>query len=196
VPPTDQPRHRLVRSPDRRRSASAAVRGGELVLRVPAGLAPDDERELAGRVLAKVVRRADDAAVPAGPPPSVPARDTRARPGPRGDRLLVARADAVADRFLGGVRATRVSWSHRMQSRWGSCTVPSARVRISSRVSVAPDEVLDHLLLHELAHLRETGHGTAFRRLVAQDPAGPAADAWFHHLEVHTLRRALGRSDA
>ena len=196
MPATDPPRHRLVRSPDRRRSASAAVRDGEVVLRVPAGLPPEGERELAERVLAKVVRRAADPTVPPGPPTTVPARDTRARPGPRGDRLLVARADAVADRFLGGVRAARVSWSHRMQSRWGSCTVPSARIRISARVAVAPDAVLDHLLLHELAHLRESGHGSAFRRLVAQDPAGPAADAWFHHLEVHTLRRALGHADA
>lgn len=181
----------VVRSGRRRRSAAATVRDGRLEVRVPAGLARSDESALVDRLVARVRARAQDAAVPDGPPPTVAARDTRGPRGPRGHLALVARADAVADRHLDGLRAERVTWSHRMQSRWGSCTPARGAVRVSSRLACAPDEVLDHLLLHELAHLVERGHGPAFRALVARDPHHGAADRWLAHAERHALREAL-----
>jgi hypothetical protein len=184
---------RIVRSTRRVRTAQAAVRDGGVEVRVPAGLDPDEEAELVGRVVARLHARASGLDVPPGPPATVASRPTRQPRGPRGDPALVARADAVADRWLGGVRAQQVTWSHRMRTRWASCTPAHAAVRVSHRLGVAPDHVLDNVLLHELAHLLERGHGPAFRRLMARDPRSDEARSWLDHLQRHELREALGR---
>lgn len=87
-----------------------------------------------------------------------------------GDAELRARADRLADRYLDGVRASDVRWSPRMQHRWGSCTPATGQIRISDRLAVVPDLVLDYVLVHELAHLLVTGHPPRFHALVARYP--------------------------
>ncbi len=55
-------------------------------------------------------------------------------------------------------------------SRWGSCS-SLRNLNFNWRIIMAPDEVIDYLLIHELAHLKEMNHSTAFWKLVAQyDP--------------------------
>lgn len=184
----------VVRSAARRRTTSASVRGGRIVVRVPAHLAAAAEAEAVDNLL----RRLHDRAL--APPRATPlprrvaARWTRRAPGPRGDQLLVVRADAVAGLWLAQerVRAASVDWSHRMFTRWASCTTPPGRIRISHRVADAPDEVLDVLLLHELAHIVHDGHGPAFKALVARHPATADVDAWLARRTHEELRAALG----
>ncbi|MGI9401156.1 MAG: M48 family metallopeptidase [Rhizobiaceae bacterium] len=50
-------------------------------------------------------------------------------------------------------------------SRWGSCST-TRTLSFSWRIVMAPPEVLDYLAAHEVAHLREMNHGTAFWDLV------------------------------
>jgi predicted metal-dependent hydrolase len=52
------------------------------------------------------------------------------------------------------------------RSRWGSCS-KSGSIRISSRLLLAPPEVLDYVVIHELAHLREFNHSQHFWKLVS-----------------------------
>ncbi|HDZ75651.1 MAG TPA: M48 family peptidase, partial [Aurantimonas coralicida] len=47
------------------------------------------------------------------------------------------------------------------KSRWGSCTI-DRRLAFSWRIVMAPPEVLDYLVAHEVAHFREMNHGPAF----------------------------------
>lgn len=159
---------------------------------MPAHLRRAEEDELVADLVARAWARATAGDVPPGPPPTTARRATRGPVGPRGDVLLVARADAVAARWLPGTVARRVAWSHRMQRRWASCTPATAHVRVSHRLADAPDAVLDSILLHELAHLHEAGHGPAFRALVAVDPSSAAATAWLAHRSRHELRVAVG----
>jgi predicted metal-dependent hydrolase len=60
-------------------------------------------------------------------------------------------------------------------SRWGSCS--SARsLSFSWRLILAPDFVLDYVVAHEVAHLREMNHGPRFWahvRTLIGDPAAP-----------------------
>jgi predicted metal-dependent hydrolase len=51
-------------------------------------------------------------------------------------------------------------------SRWGSCS-SSGTIAYSWRVIMAPPFVLDYLVAHEVAHLREMNHSPRFWRLVA-----------------------------
>ena len=47
------------------------------------------------------------------------------------------------------------------RSRWGSCS-GAGTLSYSWRVILAPDEVLDYLAAHEVAHLREMNHSARF----------------------------------
>jgi predicted metal-dependent hydrolase len=63
-----------------------------------------------------------------------------------------------------GVRPKRITIRD-TSSRWGSCS--SARsLSFSWRLILAPPAVLDYVVGHEVAHLREMNHGPRFWRLV------------------------------
>jgi len=63
------------------------------------------------------------------------------------------------DRSIGrlGFRDTR--------SRWGSCA-PGGHLNFSWRLIMAPEFVLDYVVAHEVAHLKEANHGANFWCLV------------------------------
>ena len=145
------PELELVRSTKRRRTVTAYARDGVVVVQLPAGLPRAEELRLVRRMVERVTRTRDAAA--AG-----------------GDAELTARAHALADRWLDGVRPTSVSWSDRMGRRHGSCTSIDRTIRISRRLAGCPSYVLDYVLVHELAHLVVPGHGAAFWELVERYP--------------------------
>lgn len=53
------------------------------------------------------------------------------------------------------------------RSRWGSCT-SAGNIMLSWRLILAPEEVLDYVAAHEVAHLAEMNHGPAFWRTVGR----------------------------
>ena len=63
-----------------------------------------------------------------------------------------------------GVRVATIRLSD-PASRWGSCS-SSGTIAYSWRIIMAPPEVLDYLVAHEVAHLREMNHSPRFWRLV------------------------------
>jgi predicted metal-dependent hydrolase len=65
-----------------------------------------------------------------------------------------------------GVRASAVRLKDTV-SRWGSCTA-AGELSFSWRVILAPPFVLDYLVAHEVAHLREMNHSARFWRCVAE----------------------------
>jgi predicted metal-dependent hydrolase len=56
------------------------------------------------------------------------------------------------------------------RTRWGSCTAQN-HVRLNWRLMLLPPEILDAVVVHELAHIREKNHSRRFWMLVSQfDP--------------------------
>jgi len=82
-------------------------------------------------------------------------------------RLFAARIDKPIARI--GVRDTK--------SRWGSCSSKGA-LSFSWRLVLMPENVVDYVVAHEVAHLVEMNHGPRFWQLVrtlTPDPAAPRA---------------------
>ncbi len=52
-------------------------------------------------------------------------------------------------------------------SNWGSCS-PEGNIHLSTRLLFAPEEVIDYVCIHELAHLKEKNHSKNFWSLVKQ----------------------------
>ena len=69
-------------------------------------------------------------------------------------------------------------WVGNQRARWGSCTPLDGTIRLSDRMRDMPAYVVDAVLLHELAHLIEAGHGADFWALVTPFPDHERATAY------------------
>ncbi|TIN28843.1 MAG: M48 family metallopeptidase [Mesorhizobium sp.] len=65
-----------------------------------------------------------------------------------------------------GKRAKAVRFKD-TSSRWGSCT-SEGNLSFSWRIMMAPSPVINYLVAHEVAHLREMNHGPKFWKLCEQ----------------------------
>ncbi|MEM9638697.1 MAG: SprT family zinc-dependent metalloprotease [Pseudomonadota bacterium] len=76
------------------------------------------------------------------------------------------------------------------RSRWGSCTA-EGRLMYSWRLILAPPDVLDYVVAHEVAHLAEMNHSPAFWAQVTRiygDYAGPRTWLRTHGGDLHRYR--------
>lgn len=103
-------------------------------------------------------------------------------------RDAIERRVAVRSRDLGVEPASLAIRDQR--SRWGSASRNGA-VSFNWRLILAPAAILDYVVVHELAHLRQFGHGPRFWGLVRDlVPDTQAARKWLRTHEPD-LRRAL-----
>ena len=101
------------------------------------------------------------------------AKERRRRPA---DDDLMARAHELSRRYFAGrARPRSVAWVSNQNHRWGSCTPSEGTIRLSARLQGMPVWVVDYVLVHELAHLLESGHGQRFWQLVAAYPKAERA---------------------
>ena len=64
-----------------------------------------------------------------------------------------------------GVKAGEIAYRN-MRSRWGSCKPSTGRICINTRLSLYAPECLEYVVVHELCHLLERGHGPRFYELM------------------------------
>lgn len=159
---------RLVRSTARTRTVSAAWREGRLQVNVPARLSAAQERTWIARMVERVGARGGTGPSSGGPGsgPGTRAPDAGGHP----DALMDWARRLAAEHLDGRASPSAVTWSSRQQRRWGSCTPSRGTIRLSARLRGMPEWVVAAVLVHELAHLLESGHGPAFRRLVDRFP--------------------------
>lgn len=170
----------LVRRSSRRtRTVSITRRDGDLVVSVPARMTRRETDRWVQRMIEDLARK-----------------EAATTGQAVGDADLLARAQHLAERYLEGrARPRRVVWSTRQGQRWGSCTAADASLRISSRLRDMPGWVLDSVLVHELAHLLEHGHGPAFRELVERYPHTVRAEGFLDGV-TYAQARAAGPAAA
>ena len=134
----------VLRSARRRKTVSARQVGDVLRVSIPAWMNRAEEERWVATMLERFERSRATAALD-----------------------VEARAAGLAARYRLPVPAS-VRWVENQHARWGSCTPADRSIRISSRLTDVPVWVLDYVLVHELAHLVEAGHGAAFRALVGR----------------------------
>jgi predicted metal-dependent hydrolase len=94
------------------------------------------------------------------------------REAKRDIEALVAKHTASVGRPAKAIRFKDTS------SRWGSCTADGS-LSFSWRIMMAPPTVIDYLVAHEVAHLREMNHGPKFWALCRElCPRTEEARAW------------------
>ena len=102
-------------------------------------------------------------------------RDVYAQPGADGQlqagrsedeakRILQGRLPTLLDRWVPvvGRRPERISL-RKMKTRWGSCTPATGSIRLNTDLAWLDSDLLEYVLVHELTHLYEHGHGPGFR---------------------------------
>ncbi len=143
---------------------SAYREGDRVVVLIPDRFTAAEEQEWVGRMVARVT----------GP------RRPRA-----GDAELAARARELSARYLAGAPQPRsVRWVPQMRTRWASCTPADGTIRLSRQLREVPAWVRDYVLLHELAHLLEAGHGPRFWQLLATYPRTERARGYLDGLSA------------
>lgn len=64
------------------------------------------------------------------------------------------------------------------KTRWGSCS-HNRNINISTRLLLAPEEILDYVCIHELAHLKEHNHSPVFWKIIEViDPNHKDKNKW------------------
>jgi len=136
----------VVRSARRRKTVSAREVNGVIRVSIPARMSKAEERRHVAELVARLERRRASAGID-----------------------LVERARVLAAR-LRLPRPDSIRWVDNQGRRWGSCTPSDGTIRLSSRLARFPPWVVDYVIVHELAHLAETGHTAQFWALVNRYP--------------------------
>lgn len=144
----------VIRSAKRRKTAQARMVDGRLEVRIPARSSKAEERRLV-----EVFRRRYE------------------RAGTSAQLDLTARAKKLAKQHDLPV-PTEIRWVTNQAHRWGSCTPSTGVIRISDRMAGFPPWVVDHVIVHELAHLVERHHGPAFQALADRYPLAERAEGY------------------
>lgn len=53
-----------------------------------------------------------------------------------------------------------------MRTRWGTCNIKNRRIWINLELAKKPPQHLEYVIVHEIMHLVERGHGPFFQRLM------------------------------
>jgi len=134
----------IVRSPRRRKTVSAELRGGVVRVHVPSWMAAAEVDRHVAELVPRLERRWRSSHVD-----------------------LPARAAELAARYRLPA-PTSVVWAENQRRQWGSCNVHTGEIRLSMRLADYPGWVVDYVLVHELAHLVHADHSPAFKALVAR----------------------------
>jgi predicted metal-dependent hydrolase len=147
------------RSKRRRRTVSAYRDGDRIVVLIPASLSRREEAEWVRTMVQRIERS-----------------ERRRR---LSDDDLMERAWDLSNRYLGGLAVPEsVRWVDNQNTRWGSCTPGDRTIRLSARMRAMPGWVIDYVLVHELAHLLESGHDAAFWAWVDRYPRADKAKGY------------------
>jgi len=163
---------KVIRSQRRHRTVEARLEAGVLVVRVPARISEAELNSLIEKLKAKLQQR-------------------QRRRQYQSDTDLEARARELSRRYFGGQLTWQsIRYATNQNRRFGSCTASQGTIRISHRVQSMPAWVQDYVIMHELAHLLEPNHSSAFWELVQRYPKAERARGYLIAVSLESDEQA------
>jgi len=157
------PEVEIQRSKKRRKTCTAFLQGGKIIVQVPARMSQREVDLTVAELVARIKRREQVAVDP--------------------NLLMKRAADLVSKHLDKDIIATHrvpvtIRWVTNQNSRWGSCTPGNGAIRLSHRLQSMPQYVQDAVLFHELIHLVVLRHNAQFYELVNRYPEMERANAY------------------
>ncbi len=91
------------------------------------------------------------------------------------EEILLAKTAAYAK--IIGIKPGKITVKS-FKSRWGSCSI-NGDLQYNWRIVMAPDEIINYLVVHELCHILHHNHSPSYWRTVAQfHPEYKESRAW------------------
>ena len=172
--------YRVIRS-DRRTLALEITRDGELLVRAP--------RRVTDRQIQGFVQKHNDWLRKHYRPksPVVPFSDEEAEQIKQKARTLFP---LLVDEWAARMGVVHTGVTVRMQhTRWGSCSGKN-HINLNALLVLFPTQVLDYVIVHELAHCFEHNHSARFWKLVETNmPDYKQAKQWLKEYGVEFSRR-------
>ncbi|HWI66491.1 MAG TPA: M48 family metallopeptidase [Symbiobacteriaceae bacterium] len=149
-----------------KQNSSGVIKDGEMVLYISSRLPRVEQQRHIEILKARLAPRLERARAMAlqttevGLPPGL-------TPSPvADDHALEAWAQEINQQYYGFAMG-QVRF-RKQESRWGSCSGRTRNIQISHRLRGGPHELLEYVLIHEIAHLGELNHSSRFWALVAR----------------------------
>jgi predicted metal-dependent hydrolase len=141
----------IIRSAQRRKTVSARLEDGVLVIRAPEVISDAELATIIESLKGRMQRRKNNL--------------------PQTDEELEKRARELNRKYFDGrLRWQSIRYVTNQNSRFGSCTPDEGTIRLTHRLASMPGWVRDYVLVHEMAHLEEANHGPRFWQLVNRYP--------------------------
>jgi predicted metal-dependent hydrolase len=141
---------KIVRSPKRKRTVSAKLNNGVLLVNAPAGI-PDKE-------LDKIISKFKETLL-----------KKKLKRELNKKQELKNIAEKLNQEYFGGrLKIESIEYSTNQNSRFGCCNIKTGKILISHRLATMPEWVRDYVIIHELAHLMVPNHSQAFQELTTK----------------------------
>lgn len=167
MPPTTWPVE-VIRSKKRRKTVSAVIKNGTLIVRAPARMSERELRPIIEKLRLRLAKRANLT--------------------PQTSNELEARAHQLNhELFDSKLTWHSIRYVTNQTKRYGSCTPATGKIRISDRLATMPTWVRDYVLVHELAHLLEPNHGANFWKLCNRYPLTERARGYLMAIDLEEI---------
>lgn len=155
----------VIRSSRRKKSVSAALKNGVLVVRAPATITDEELAPIIDNLRRRMARKV--------------------RRPPQSDAQLEKRAQQLNKEYFDGkLRWASIRYVSNQNKRYGSCTPSTGTIRLNDRLASLPTWVRDYVIVHEMAHLLEANHGPRFWKLVNRYPLTERARGYLMALDL------------
>lgn len=142
---------KVVRSARRKKTVSAELKNGNLIVRAPAQMSDEELAPIIDKLQTRLRNKVGNS--------------------PKSDDDLEFLARQLNKTYFSGrLKWQSIRYVTNQDKRFGSCTPGRGTIRVSHRVASMPEWVVKYVVMHEIAHLEEANHGPRFWQLVNQYP--------------------------